>query len=109
VAVPRCSQRRDQPDATGRELDAPAASPCRTPRNRAPESDFLRSERERELHTALAGLAPDARAALLLAAEGFNGQEVAASIGRSEGATRTLLCRSRVRLRLALEAQEGRP
>jgi RNA polymerase sigma-70 factor (ECF subfamily) len=73
-----------------------------------PEGDFLRSEQERELHTALAGLAPDARAALLLAAEGFNGQEIAASIGRSEAATRTLLCRSRIRLRLALEAAESR-
>lgn len=73
-----------------------------------PESDFLRSEVERELHTALADLAPDARAALLLAAQGFKGHEIAASIGRTEGATRTLLCRSRVRLRLVLDDTEGR-
>lgn len=72
-----------------------------------PESAALRTEREAELHTALAGLAPDARAALLLAAQGFNGHEIAASIGRTEGATRTLLCRSRVALRLVLEAAEG--
>jgi len=73
----------------------------------SPESEALRTERESELHTALARLAPDARAALLLAAQGFSGQEVAASIGRTEGATRTLLCRSRVQLRLVLEAAEG--
>lgn len=72
-----------------------------------PESDFLRSELETELHAALADLAPDARAAMLLAAQGFNGQEIAASIGRTEGATRTLLCRSRVKLRLVLEGAGG--
>jgi RNA polymerase sigma-70 factor, ECF subfamily len=72
-----------------------------------PESAALRAEQESELHTALAELAADGRAALLLAAQGFDGREIAASIGRTEGATRTLLCRSRVRLRLALEAAEG--
>jgi RNA polymerase sigma factor (sigma-70 family) len=73
----------------------------------APDSEFLRTERDAELHLALAALAPDARAALLLAAEGFDGHEIAASIGRTEGATRTLLCRSRTQLRLVLEAREG--
>jgi RNA polymerase sigma-70 factor (ECF subfamily) len=73
-----------------------------------PESEFLRAERETDLHTALAELPPDGRAALLLAAQGFDGHEIAASIGRTEGATRTLLCRSRVRLRLVIEAAEGR-
>jgi RNA polymerase sigma-70 factor (ECF subfamily) len=73
-----------------------------------PEGEVLRAERDRELDAALAGLAPDARAALLLAAQGFTGHEIAASIGRSEGATRTLLCRSRVQLRIVLEAAEDR-
>lgn len=72
-----------------------------------PDSEFLRTERDIELHRALAGLAPDARAALLLAAQGFSGQEVAASIGRTEGATRTLMSRSRAQLRLILDAPEG--
>lgn len=75
----------------------------------SPESEALRVERDSELHTALATLPSDARAALLLAAHGFSGQEVAVSIGRTEGATRTLLCRSRVQLRLLLEAAEGQP
>ena len=73
----------------------------------SPESEVLRTERDSELHTALATIAPDARAALLLAAQGFDGREIAEAIGRTEGATRTLLCRSRVALRLVLEAREG--
>jgi RNA polymerase sigma-70 factor (ECF subfamily) len=73
-----------------------------------PEAEFLRTERDAELHQALANLPADARAALLLAAQGFDGQEIAASIGRTEGATRTLMSRSRAQLRLVLEAGEGR-
>ena len=73
------------------------------------EGEFLRTERDAELHTALAGLPADARAALLLAAQGFGGHEIAASIGRTEGATRTLMSRSRAQLRLVLESAEGGP
>lgn len=71
-----------------------------------PEGEALRVERESDLGAALAQLPPDSRAALVLAAQGFDGREIAASIGRTEGATRTLLCRSRVQLRLILEAME---
>jgi len=74
-----------------------------------PESEFLRSERDAELHAALAHLAPDRRAAVLLAARGFSGAEVAGLIGRTDGATRTLLCRARLELRGILEATEVRP
>jgi len=74
-----------------------------------PESEALRSERDAELHAALAHLAPDRRAALLLAARGFSGSEIAETIGRSDGATRTLMCRARLELRGILETAEGRP
>ena len=74
----------------------------------SPEGEVERTERQAELNAALARLSPDGRAAMLLAAQGFNGHEIAISIGRTEGATRTLLCRSRVQLRLVLEAEEGR-
>ena len=74
-----------------------------------PEGAALRSERDAELHAALARLAPERRAALLLAARGFTGHEVAAAIGRSDGATRTLMCRARLELRDILETAEGRP
>lgn len=72
-----------------------------------PEGETLRVERDTELHIALAALAPDGRAALLLAAHGFAGSEIATSIGRTEGATRTLMCRARVQLRQLLDAAEG--
>ena len=72
-----------------------------------PDREFLRTERDAELYGALAGLPAEARAALLLAAQGFAGHEIAASIGRTEGATRTLMSRSRAQLRLVLEAAEG--
>lgn len=65
----------------------------------------------RQLHAALGRLAPDRRAALLLAARGFSGHEVAGllGLGRTEGATRTLLCRARLDLRSVLDAAEVRP
>jgi RNA polymerase sigma factor (sigma-70 family) len=72
-----------------------------------PEIQSLRLERESDLHAALARLVPDARAALLLAAQGFGGAEIAVAIGRSEGATRTLMCRARTDLRHELEAAEA--
>ena len=74
-----------------------------------PEAEFLQRERDAELHAALGRLRPDGRAALLLAAEGFDGREIAALIGRSEPATRTLLYRSRIELRRSVEAAEVQP
>jgi DNA-directed RNA polymerase specialized sigma24 family protein len=58
---------------------------------------------------ALAGLTPDARTALMLAAHGFTGHEIAEAIGRSDLATRSLLCRARLRLREQLTGTEGQP
>jgi len=71
-----------------------------------PETHVLAREGRAELVGALADLRPDARAALLLSAEGFSGAEIAAAIGRSEAATRTLLCRTRVHVRRRLEPAE---
>lgn len=69
-----------------------------------PEAEALRLERGSDLDAALAELGPDGRAALVLAAQGFAGREIAAAIGRSEGATRTLMCRARIELRRRLAA-----
>jgi RNA polymerase sigma-70 factor (ECF subfamily) len=77
----------------------------------SPEGDTLRREQHDEMHRALAQLPVDGRTALLLSAHGFSGQEIATVLGRTEGATRTLLCRARVRLRERLEVidpPEGR-
>jgi RNA polymerase sigma-70 factor (ECF subfamily) len=73
----------------------------------APETAYLAREGRAGLMAALADLAPDARAALLLSAEGFTGVEIAAAIGRSDAATRTLLCRTRVTVRRRLEQTEA--
>lgn len=69
------------------------------PQSAAPDVEVLRRERRGELDRALSQLKPDARLAILLAAQGFDGTAISVAIGRSETATRTLLCRSRVRLR----------
>lgn len=72
----------------------------------SPEEGYLRQERTSALDAVLATLSPEARAALQLSADGFSGEEIAAAIGRSHGATRTLLTRARVKVRLELERRE---
>jgi RNA polymerase sigma-70 factor (ECF subfamily) len=69
----------------------------------SPESDVLGRERTATLDAVLADLPADDRTALLLSAQGFSGEEIAQTIGRSNGATRTMLCRARVRVRQELE------
>ena len=72
-----------------------------------PEASYLAREGRHRLLAALDDLGPDARAALLLSSEGFTGAEIAAAIGRSEPATRTLLCRTRVRVRTRVDGTEA--
>ncbi|MBI3746101.1 MAG: sigma-70 family RNA polymerase sigma factor [Chloroflexi bacterium] len=64
-----------------------------------PDAVALRREGQAELRLALTGLSSVERTALLLAASGASGVEVAAHIGRSHAATRALMCRARARLR----------
>ena len=71
-----------------------------------PEDAVLRGETRREVWAALGTLPPDARAALMLAAHGFSGREIAAALGRSELATRSLICRARIRLRERVDGTE---
>ena len=73
----------------------------------AADAEMLREERRGDFERLLSHLGPDARVGLLLAAHGFSGAEVAATIGRTGGATRTLLCRARLQLRQLIEAEEG--
>ncbi len=70
-----------------------------------PERSALRLERHQRVAAALAELPRDARVGLLMAANGFTGREVAMALGRSEAATRTMLCRARMRLRRVLEGE----
>jgi RNA polymerase sigma-70 factor (ECF subfamily) len=72
-----------------------------------PAGEFLRRESATELHRALRTLPLEARTALMLSAQGLSGREIAAAIGRSEGATRTLMCRARITLRERLDEREA--
>ena len=73
-----------------------------------PEARHLRLELGAELTAALAGLSPDERTGLLLSAGGFHGVEIADIIGRTHGATRTMLTRARLKVQARLSAEVGR-
>jgi RNA polymerase sigma-70 factor, ECF subfamily len=70
----------------------------------SPEDELIEREAAGALSGRLLGLPDDVRAALLLSAHGYSGAEIARRIGRSELATRSLLCRHRSRLRAAVAA-----
>ena len=74
----------------------------------SPEASALRRERNETLERALADLPADARVALMLSAHGFRGEEIAETIGRSHGATRSMLLRARLRVRDELLAEDVR-
>jgi RNA polymerase sigma-70 factor (ECF subfamily) len=67
--------------------------------------DHEGSDRMRDL---LAELPVVDRVALLMAAQGVRGEEIAAHLGKSHAATRTLMSRARKRLRQAAQAREER-
>jgi RNA polymerase sigma-70 factor (ECF subfamily) len=72
-----------------------------------PENDYERNERSAGVRAALALLNERDREALLLKAEGFNYEEIAATLGLSKGAVGTTLARARRRLVEAYQS-EGR-
>jgi RNA polymerase sigma factor (sigma-70 family) len=65
----------------------------------SPESIVIAVERDRAMRATLSNASPVARRSLYLAAEGYSGREIALAIGRTEAATRTLMCRARNDLR----------
>ena len=67
-----------------------------------PDSVTIEREDARALAQALSTLPAQERTALLMAAQGASGLEIAESLGRSHSATRTMMCRARLRLRVAL-------
>jgi RNA polymerase sigma-70 factor (ECF subfamily) len=69
-----------------------------------PEAVVLDHEASLALAAALATLPKATRTALLLAASGYPGAEIAAAIGRSDTATRTMMSRARLKLRDSLAA-----
>jgi RNA polymerase sigma factor (sigma-70 family) len=86
--------RRWAPWLVGRETEA------------SPEQEYLRREDADRVHASLALLRPDDRAALLMAAHGCPTPEIARALRRTELATRSLLCRARIKLRQQVERQE---
>jgi len=64
-----------------------------------PDAIAVLQEKHHELQIALAMLSAADRVALLMAAHGATGEEIARHLGRSPAATRTLLSRARGRLR----------
>jgi RNA polymerase sigma factor (sigma-70 family) len=74
-----------------------------TPR---PDADYERNEDTARVRAALATLKERDREALLLKAEGFNYDEIAATLGLAKGAVGTTLARARRRLVEAYREQE---
>jgi RNA polymerase sigma-70 factor (ECF subfamily) len=68
------------------------------------EDAAIRREENDALVTALGTVSTDDRAALILAAQGYRGNEIAKYLGRTELASRALLCRARGRLGAQLAA-----
>jgi RNA polymerase sigma-70 factor (ECF subfamily) len=68
------------------------------------EDGAIRHEENIALVSALAAVPTDDRAALILAAQGYRGTEIATYLGRTELASRALLCRARNRLGAQLVA-----
>lgn len=67
-----------------------------------PDRTAIGRQTHAAIEAVLADLPRTERQALVLAAQGYLGEEIAASIGRTAGATRTLLCRARSKLRAQL-------
>lgn len=84
--------------ALGRLLDRGVAD--------SPETQVVRRDLNERTVQALGQLPEDARIALLLAAEGYDMTTIGLALGRSPNATRTFVCRSRVRLRDILAVDE---
>jgi RNA polymerase sigma-70 factor (ECF subfamily) len=75
---------------------------------RSAEETVVAREQDRNVVRALHGLPAAARIALLMAGSGMSSGEIATEVGKSVGATRTLLCRARLQLREALaQIEEG--
>jgi RNA polymerase sigma factor (sigma-70 family) len=72
-----------------------------TPRDTEIDAEYetLRREMSGTLLDGLGRLSTDARVALVMAAHGFSGREIANALGRTETSTRTMMFRARDQLR----------
>jgi RNA polymerase sigma-70 factor (ECF subfamily) len=71
----------------------------------SPEILVIAAHDEAEVCGAVARLPADDRLAMTMAAHGYRSSEIGASLGRTQGAVRTMLCRARARVRGDLGGQ----
>ena len=77
-----------------------------TPRPQdSPEMLVIAAEDEAAVCDAVAGMRADDRQAMVMAAYGYQSTEIGQSLGRTQGAVRTMLCRARARVRAELGGQ----
>jgi RNA polymerase sigma-70 factor (ECF subfamily) len=69
--------------------------------------EVLEREQHVRVRATLAAAPADDRIAILMAAHGRSGHEIADRLGRSDEATRSLLCRARARVRTQLVAADA--
>lgn len=96
----------------GRHLQVAQRHADNLPRPSDPQSPgdiVVAGELTRAVAQALTTLSTSERHALVLAAYGFDGGEIAESIRRTPGATRTLICRARAKIRERVRLGEGVP
>lgn len=74
----------------------------------SPEGIALERERSQVMRDALARLPLAQRTALIMAAQGVTGEEIAAHLDKSHGATRNMMLRARRQLRRTVEELEAR-
>jgi DNA-directed RNA polymerase specialized sigma24 family protein len=68
-----------------------------------PEAVVVMAETWRELIDAIYDLAPREQRVLGLAARGYDAAEIGVAVGRSPGAVRVFLCRTRAKLRRRID------
>jgi RNA polymerase sigma-70 factor, ECF subfamily len=71
------------------------------------EAEILEREQHVRVRETLMAAPADDQAAILMAAWGLPGREIAARLGRSDEAARSLLCRARARIRTQLLAADA--
>ena len=88
---------------------AQRTAPRLVERNTAPgvDAEVIEREQQVQVNARLAAARSDDRRAIVLAARGHRTADIAAQLGRTELATRALLCRARARLRQDLIAADA--
>ena len=84
-------------------VDRRAGSLPRPSEPAMPDQVVCNNELAIAMGAVLAQMSGTERRALVLAANGYAGAEIASELGRSPGAVRTLLCRARTKIRIEMQ------